>query len=89
MNDFFNKLEAAAKRVASNVSSEVSIAAEEQKLRESYQILGKMFYRAKAAGLEPDSPDIAECCKKIAASLERIETLKQVNDVTGGEAPKA
>ena len=88
MNDFFNKIEAAAKRVASNVSSEVSIAAEEQKLRESYQILGKLFYQAKANGLEPNSPDINDCCKKIAAALECIETLKQVNDVTG-EAPKA
>ena len=28
--------------------------------------------RAKANGLEPNSPDINDCCKKIAAALERI-----------------
>ena len=83
MSDFFSKLEAAAKRTVNSVSNEVSIAAEEQKLRESYQILGKLYYQAKAAGQEPGGADLEDCCRKIQASLDRINDLKQANNVTG------
>lgn len=82
MNDFFDKLGAAAKRAANAVSTEVNVAAEEQKLREAYQALGKLYYKAKRAGQEPEGIDFADQCRKIDAALKRIDELKRANNVT-------
>ncbi len=82
MNDFFDKLGAAAKRAASTVASEVNVAAEEQKIRECYQALGKLYYQAVKGGMAPDQ-DAAGYCERIDASLRRIADLKGSHDVTG------
>lgn len=82
MNDFFDKLGAAAKRAASTVSTEVSVAAEEQKIREQYQVLGKLYFRAKRTGEETEGLEFADCCRKIEASLKRINELKRGNEVS-------
>ena len=82
MHDFFDKLGAAAKRAASTVASEVNVAAEEQKIRECYQALGKLYYQAVKEGMEP-SGDAAGYCSRIDASLRRIADLKNSHDVSG------
>ena len=53
MNDFFDKLSAAARRTADTVSAEFNVAAEEQKIRESYQALGKLYFRANGRAGRP------------------------------------
>lgn len=83
MSEFFDKLGAAAKRAANSVSTEVSIAAEEQKIREAYQSLGKLYFQASRSGAEPNGPDFSDQCRKIEASLKRIRELKDRKDVTG------
>lgn len=82
MNDFFDKLGAAAKRAANTVTTEVNVAAEEQKLREAYQALGQLYYRAKRSGGELCEQDFAEQFAKIEASLKRINELKRAKNVT-------
>ena len=82
MSDFFAKLGAAAKRAANNVSTEVSVAAEEQKIREAYQALGKLYFQAKHTGGELDGLDFADQCRKVEASLKRINELKRAKNVT-------
>lgn len=82
MSDFFDKLGAAAKRAANNVSTEVSVAAEEQKIREAYQALGKLYFQAKRTGGELDGLDFADQCRKVEASLKRINELKRAKNVT-------
>lgn len=82
MNDFFDKLGAAAKRAANAVSTEVSVAAEEQKIREAYQALGQLYFKAKRTGKETDGLDFADQCRKVEASLKRINELKRTNNVT-------
>ena len=82
MSEFFDKLSAAAKRAANTVSTEVSVAAEEQKIREAYQALGKLYYAAKRSGGQTDGLDFADQCRKIDASVKRINELKRSKNVT-------
>lgn len=83
MSDFFDKLGAAAKRAAGTVSTEVSVAAEEQKIREQYQALGKLYYQAIGMGKAPAGEQFSACCDRIRTSFQRINDLKSANDVTG------
>ena len=82
MNEFLSKLGAAAKRAADTVSTEVSVAAEEQKIREAYQALGKLCYQAnkesKALGGEEFDAQYA----KVDAAMARIKELKDRKNVT-------
>lgn len=86
MNDFFDKLGAAARRAADSVSTEVSVAAEEQKIKESYQALGKLYYNASRSGSELTGLDFADHCRRIDASMRRIRELKDKKNVTGSYA---
>ena len=82
MNELFDKLGAAAKRAANAVSTEVSVAAEEQKIREAYQALGKLYFKAKRTGGELDGIEFADQCRKVEASIKRINELKRSKNVT-------
>ena len=82
MSDFFDRLAAAAKRAADSVNTEVSVAAEEQKIKEAYQALGKLYYNASKAGAELSGADFANQCRRIEASMLRIKELKDRKDVT-------
>lgn len=85
-NDFLDRLGAAAKRTADNVATDVKVAAEEQKIREAYQALGKLYYQAKRSGGELDGMDFADQCRKVEASMKRINELRSRKDVTGTPA---
>ena len=79
MHDFFDKLGAAAKRAASNVANEVSVAAEKQKLSDAYRDLGKRYYQAVKQGLTPElDSEIA----RIDEALKRIDDLADRRNVT-------
>ena len=82
MNELFDKLGAAAKRAANAVTTEVSVAAEEQKIREAYQALGKLYFKAKRTGGELDGIEFADQCRKVEASIKRINELKRSKNVT-------
>ena len=94
MNDFFDKLGAAAKRAAGTVVNEVSVAAEKQKLSDAYRDLGKRYYQALKRG---ESADLTQEIAQIDEILRRIENLMDRRDVTNvgaepqsaGEAPDA
>ena len=43
MNDFLNKLGAAARHAAGTVNTELNIVVHEQKVREQYLALGKLY----------------------------------------------
>ena len=79
MHDFFDKLGAAAKRAASNVANEVSVAAEKQKLSDAYRDLGKRYYQAVKQGA---APDLAQEIARIDEALKRIDDLTDRRNVT-------
>ena len=87
MNDFFDKLGAAAKRAAGTVVNEVSVAAEKQKLSDAYRDLGKRYYQALKRG---ESADLTQEITQIDEILRRIENLMDRRDVTNvGAEPQS
>ena len=86
MNEFLNKLSAVAKRTADTVSTSVNVAAQEQKIKEAYQAVGKIYYQANRSGVEADNLAIADEFRKIDECLKRIGELKSKEDVTGDAA---
>ena len=81
MNDFFDKLGAAVKQAANSVSTQVSVAAEEQKLRECYQALGKLCYKCSKTGLDASGAEFDELYSRIDAGLKRIKQLQEQANV--------
>lgn len=81
MNDFFDKLGAAAHRIADNVSTEVSIAAQQQKVREAYIALGKLYYQSTQAGYQPQGPAFDEQVRRATGALARIRQLREAKQV--------
>ena len=79
MNDFFDKLGAAAKRAAGTVVNEVSVAAEKQRLSDAYRDLGKRYYQALKRG---ECADLTQEIAQIDEILRRIENLMDRRDVT-------
>lgn len=86
MNDFLNKLSAVAKRTADTVSTTVNVAAEEQKIKEAYQAVGKLYYQANRNHTEVDNLAVADQFRAIDECMKRIEQLKDKKDVTGETA---
>lgn len=82
MSDFFDKLSAAAKRAADTVSTEVSVAAEEQKIREAYQALGKLYYQASREGKDLTGEEFTAQIARVDAAIHRIKELKNRKNVT-------
>lgn len=76
MNDFFDKLGAVARHAANTVSTDLSIAAHEQKVREGYQALGKLYYQYVSSGAMPEGTEFDEKVAVVAGELERIAELK-------------
>ena len=76
MADFFDELGSAVKRVASTVSSEVTVAAREQKVREAFQTLGRLYYQSAKAGESTDGEKFREQVERIEALLREINELR-------------
>ncbi len=83
MNEIIDKICAVTKHAATSVATEVNVAAEEQKIREAYQLLGKLYFGAKRAGREPEGLEFADQCRKIEMHMKRIKQLRSRKDVTG------
>ena len=85
MSDFFSDLEHAVRRMASSVSSEVSLAAQEQKVKEAFQTLGRMYYKAVQQGRTPEGADFDAQTAKIRAMLANINETRRNQNVSGDE----
>ena len=76
MSDFWSDLGAAVKKAASDVSTEVSIAGKEQKLKEEFQILGRLYYRTHKQGKELTGPAFSAQLEKIGLLVQEINHLR-------------
>lgn len=82
MSDFFDDLSKAFNRVANNVSTEVSVAAQEQRLREAYQELGRLHYEAVQAGNMPAGEAFTAQLEKISTLLADIRSKRRSQNVS-------
>ncbi len=83
MASFFDNLGAAARHVAGKVDTAVSVAAQEQRVRERYQALGKRYYQAVKAGSAGDEGAFADDIRQIDADLARLRELRERDNVAG------
>ena len=82
MSDFFSDLGDAARRVVSDVSTGVNVAALEQRLREAYQVLGRMHYDALQAGMVAAGPEFDAQMTKINELVRTIRETRNAQNVT-------
>ncbi len=85
MSNFWEDLTGAARKVASGVSTEVTIAAREQKAKEAYQKLGRMYYRAAKNGECLTGREFDEQVAAIEALLRQINDLRYNENVTASD----
>ena len=82
-----------AKDLAAIAKANVSIYAEEDKIRKAEAQLGKLYYRDYAVGEEMDTAEYLPWCQKIDESKKLIAELKDyIDDIraaSGEEAPAA
>ena len=81
MSDFFDNLGKAVRKVADNVSTEVSAAAQEQRLKEAYQALGRMHYEAAQAGNTAAGAEFDAQMAKINDLITSIREIRQAQNV--------
>ena len=83
MNEFFDKLGSAARRVASGVSTEVSVAALEQKVKDAQLILGQLYFKAVTEGEAPQGAEFDTQVDTIRRLQEEIRIKRQSHQVDG------
>lgn len=81
MNDILNKLGAAARSAAYAAGTELNIVAHEQRLREHYQALGKLYYNYVSSGLLPEGEAFDEKVAAVQEELNRIRELRNQKHV--------
>lgn len=85
MGEFFDDLGKAVRRVANNVSAEVSVAAQEQRVREAYQALGRLYYEAVQAGNAFQGEEFDAQVSKIRALLANIHETRRSQNVADAD----
>lgn len=82
MSEFVDNLTNAVRRVASNVTTGVSVAAQEQKVKDAYQTIGRLYYQAVQEGREPVGDEFAAQLNKIRELLASINEIRRNQQVT-------
>ena len=72
MSDIFDDLSNAARRLAGSVSTEVTVAALEQKVADAYRGLGRMYFEAAQRGERCEGPAFDRHVERIEDLLEQI-----------------
>lgn len=85
MSDFFDDLSKAFRKAADSVTAEVSVAAQEQRLKEAYQALGRLYYEAVQAGKEPQGEDFDAQMSRIRALIANIHETRRSQNVTDSD----
>lgn len=79
---------AKAKELAAVAKANISIYAEEDKVKKAEIELGKLYYRDYAVGEELDTAEYLPCCQKIDESKKAIAELKDfIASLREDEAP--
>ena len=82
MSNIFDDFGKAVSRVASSVGTEFNVAAQEQRLKEAYQILGRMHYDAVRQGVVAAGPEFDAQMEKIDGIVAAIKEMRQAQNVT-------
>lgn len=86
MSSFLDDLQAAVCKVAADTQTEFQVAAREQKIKDAYRTLGRLYYKAVKTGASPEGPEFDEQTAKISALLQQINDLRKNQHVTAEDA---
>lgn len=81
MSELLDKLGAAVHRTADTVTTELEILSHEQKLREYYQTLGKLYYQREMGIQQPEGTALETAMDGVTRELERITQLRNHKNV--------
>ena len=82
MSNFFDNLGKAVTNAANSVSTGINVAAQEQRLKEAYQALGRMHYETVQAGNPTSGEAFDRQMAKIGELIAAIRELRQAQNVT-------
>jgi hypothetical protein len=85
MGNFFDDLGNAFKKLADDVSTEVSVTAKQQKAKEEFQKLGRMYYQTACKGTEPVGVAFDKQVALIRELLQQINDLKNKVDIASAD----
>lgn len=77
MSEFFDDVSKALKRAANTVSTGVSIAAQEQRVKETYESIGRLYCQVVGEGKEPTGEAFDSQVVKVNDLLEKIKKIKE------------
>lgn len=79
MDNFIYDFGNAVRKMVSSVNTDMAVAARKQNLKDAYQKLGRMYYRASQAGC-------LAAGEEFDAQVEKIESLlREINDLRCNE----
>lgn len=81
MSNFFDDLGKAMTRAVNSVSADFNVAAQEQRLKEAYQVLGRMHYEAVQAGKEVSGQEFDAQMAKIGDLIAAIREIRRNQNV--------
>jgi hypothetical protein len=81
MSNFFDNLGKAVTNAANSVSTGINAAAQEQRLKEAYQVLGRMYYEAVQAGKDVAGEEFDAQMAKIRDLQESIREMRRNQNV--------
>ena len=76
MDDFLNKLGAMARKAADQVNTDLTIAQQEQKLKDAYLALGRICYRMLSEGESPEGDEVQRHLRSITQLQQDLQDLK-------------
>lgn len=82
MSNFFDDVGKVVTRAVHSVGKEFNVAAQEQRLKEAYQVLGRMHFDAVQAGIPLTGPEFDAQMAKIADLVASIRDMRQAQNVT-------
>lgn len=80
---------AATKEATDCAKLNISIAAEKNKIKSAYTVLGKCYFEALEKGKPAEGPQFDAQLKLIRQSMARIRQLRQQNDVFSSQQSDA
>lgn len=83
MSEFFENLGHATRRVVSTVSTEVSVAALEQKIKDAQRVLGQLYFEAVTRGDMPIGPEYTAQIETIQRLQTEISNKRRSHDIHG------
>ena len=81
MSEFFSDLGKAVQRVTGNIGAEISVAAQEQRIKDAYQELGRLYFESVQAGQTPDEAALSAQVDRICQLKQQIEEIRSKQDV--------